>query len=191
MRSAFYQPFGFAGGLYDADTGLVRFGARDYDAETGRWTGKDPLLFKGGDQNLYVYVGNNPINMNDVTGLMNPIVDVICATKDAWRVICGDMLVDKKTHENRNINNRCPAKKPPETPCQGGRICQECKDNRTWEDTFNGFSEYPKTRGSDGSECIYDQNGDLIEEGTFNYGADPRSLEHICKDVLPYCYWGE
>jgi hypothetical protein len=25
------QPFGFAGGLYDADTGLVRFGARDYD----------------------------------------------------------------------------------------------------------------------------------------------------------------
>jgi hypothetical protein len=24
-------PFGFAGGLYDKDTGLVRFGARDYD----------------------------------------------------------------------------------------------------------------------------------------------------------------
>lgn len=31
-----FQPFGFAGGLYDADTGLVRFGARDYDARTGR-----------------------------------------------------------------------------------------------------------------------------------------------------------
>ena len=26
-----FQPFGFAGGLYDPDTGLVRFGARDYD----------------------------------------------------------------------------------------------------------------------------------------------------------------
>jgi RHS repeat-associated protein len=37
------QPFGFAGGLYDPDTGLVRFGARDYDAETGRWTAKDPI----------------------------------------------------------------------------------------------------------------------------------------------------
>jgi YD repeat-containing protein len=31
-----FQPFGFAGGLYDSDTGLVRFGARDYDPETGR-----------------------------------------------------------------------------------------------------------------------------------------------------------
>jgi RHS repeat-associated protein len=32
------HPFGFAGGLYDPDTELVRFGARDYDPQTGRWT---------------------------------------------------------------------------------------------------------------------------------------------------------
>ena len=31
-----FQPFGFAGGLHDPDTQLTRFGARDYDAETGR-----------------------------------------------------------------------------------------------------------------------------------------------------------
>ena len=29
---------GFAGGLHDPDTALVRFGARDYDPATGRWT---------------------------------------------------------------------------------------------------------------------------------------------------------
>jgi RHS repeat-associated protein len=51
-----FQPFGFAGGLYDADTGLVRFGARDYDPEIGRWTAKDPILFGGGQGNVYVYV---------------------------------------------------------------------------------------------------------------------------------------
>jgi RHS repeat-associated protein len=40
-------PFGFAGGLYDADTGMVRFGLRDYDPVVGRWTSKYPILFGG------------------------------------------------------------------------------------------------------------------------------------------------
>jgi RHS repeat-associated protein len=64
-----WQPFGFAGGLYDADTGLVRFGKRDYEAETGRWTSKDPILFSGGQTNVYEYVGNDPVNSVDPTGL--------------------------------------------------------------------------------------------------------------------------
>ncbi|HSN99728.1 MAG TPA: RHS repeat-associated core domain-containing protein, partial [Candidatus Nanopelagicales bacterium] len=63
-----FQPFGFAGGLYDPDTGLVRFGARDYDAEIGRWTAKDPLLFEGGDTNLYAYAVGDPVNSTDPTG---------------------------------------------------------------------------------------------------------------------------
>jgi RHS repeat-associated protein len=64
-----FQPFGFAGGLYDPDTKLTRFGARDYDAETGRWTAKDPILFSGGDTNLYGYVLNDPVNWLDPWGL--------------------------------------------------------------------------------------------------------------------------
>lgn len=63
-----FQPFGFAGGLYDRDTSLVRFGARDYDPSTGRWTAKDPLGFGGGHPNLYAYVGNDPLNFVDPSG---------------------------------------------------------------------------------------------------------------------------
>jgi RHS repeat-associated protein len=63
-----FQPFGFAGGLYDVDTGLVRFGARDYDPEIGRWTAKDPILFDGGDTNLYGYVLGDPVNLVDPLG---------------------------------------------------------------------------------------------------------------------------
>jgi RHS repeat-associated protein len=64
-----FQAFGFAGGLYDVDTKLVHFGARDYDPNTGRWTAKDPVLFASGDTNLYGYVLNDPVNMIDFTGL--------------------------------------------------------------------------------------------------------------------------
>jgi RHS repeat-associated protein len=65
--------FGFAGGLHDRDTGLVRFGFRDYDPDIGRWTAKDPIGFAGGDANLYGYVGNNPVNWIDLWGLLNAV----------------------------------------------------------------------------------------------------------------------
>lgn len=65
-----FQPFGFAGGLYDVQTKLVRFGARDYEAETGRWTAKDPIRFRSGDVNLYGYVAGDPIGFSDPTGLI-------------------------------------------------------------------------------------------------------------------------
>ena len=64
-----FQPFGFAGGLYDQHTSLVRFGARDYDAQVGRWTAKDPIDFDGGDKNLYGYLLQDPINATDAWGL--------------------------------------------------------------------------------------------------------------------------
>lgn len=64
-----FQPFGFAGGILDAHTSLVRFGARDYMAEVGRWITKDPIAFAGGDSNLYGYVLNDPINLVDPLGL--------------------------------------------------------------------------------------------------------------------------
>jgi len=65
--SSGFQPFGFAGGIFDSDTGFVRFGARDYDAQIGRWTSKDPSRFAGGN-NLYVYSWNDPVNYLDATG---------------------------------------------------------------------------------------------------------------------------
>jgi RHS repeat-associated protein len=63
-----FQPFGYAGGLFDPDTGLVRFGARDYDPESGTWTTKEPLGFAGGGTNFYTYAGQDPVNFIDPNG---------------------------------------------------------------------------------------------------------------------------
>lgn len=64
-----FQPFGFAGGIYDHHTGLLRFGARDYEPSIGRWTTKDPIDFDGGQLNLYNYVNNDPVNYIDPLGM--------------------------------------------------------------------------------------------------------------------------
>jgi RHS repeat-associated protein len=55
--------------LHDRDTGLVRFGFRDFDTDIGRWTAKDPILFAGGDTDLYGYCLNDPVNLLDPFGL--------------------------------------------------------------------------------------------------------------------------
>ncbi|MFN8586650.1 MAG: RHS repeat-associated core domain-containing protein [Candidatus Eisenbacteria bacterium] len=63
------QSLGFAGGLRERTTELVRFGARDYDASVGRWTSKDPAGFDGGAVGLMEYVGSSPATYNDPSGL--------------------------------------------------------------------------------------------------------------------------
>ena len=63
-----FQPFAFAGGIYDQHTKLTRFGARDYDAHSGRWTSKDTILFYGDGPNLYIYAKDDMINNADVNG---------------------------------------------------------------------------------------------------------------------------
>jgi RHS repeat-associated protein len=66
-----FTPFGYAGGMYENQTRLVRFGARDYTSEEGRWMAKDPIKFFG-DMNFYCYVKNQPLVGKDPTGLWSP-----------------------------------------------------------------------------------------------------------------------
>jgi RHS repeat-associated protein len=99
--SAMFEPVLYAGGLYDFDTKLYRFGARDYDPTIGRWTSKDPIGFAGGDTNLYAYVGGNPMSYNDPSGWVRynnspPVtVPVEGQTKDALQ--CVETCLQKAT----------------------------------------------------------------------------------------------
>jgi RHS repeat-associated protein len=62
-----FQPFGFAGGIYDSTTELLHFGAREYDPAVGRWLSKDAARW-GGGLNFYVYAANDPVDLVDMLG---------------------------------------------------------------------------------------------------------------------------
>lgn len=60
--------FGYAGYRYDPETGLYYVRNRYYDPRRGRFLQPDPIRQDGG-VNLYAYVGNDPLNNTDPTGL--------------------------------------------------------------------------------------------------------------------------
>ena len=107
-NSTFKIPFGFAGGLHDTDTNLTRFGFRDYDSFTGKWTAKDPIDF-----NLYGYVNSNPINGIDPNGLKKSLQECLsdCTMKELGitdLIVLGanglTLPIIKKPHAGKGIS---------------------------------------------------------------------------------------
>ncbi|MEZ2390162.1 RHS repeat domain-containing protein [bacterium RCC_150] len=62
------NPWTYAGGYNDTTSNTIKFGARYYNPTRGRFTQADP---SGQSANRYAYVGCNPINATDPTGLVN------------------------------------------------------------------------------------------------------------------------
>jgi RHS repeat-associated protein len=60
--------FRFSTKYLDAETGLLYYGYRHLDPETGRWLSRDPLGEQGG-ANLYAFVVNSPLVLIDPLGL--------------------------------------------------------------------------------------------------------------------------
>jgi RHS repeat-associated protein len=60
------------GGRVDASTGLIRFGARDYNPATGTWMEPDGGYWDGSD--LYQAEENDPVNRDDPSGRISVFI---------------------------------------------------------------------------------------------------------------------
>lgn len=60
--------FGYTGRQWDAKAGLYNYRARYYDPALGVFLSMDPIGSKD-DPNLFMYVGNDPVNLTDPTGM--------------------------------------------------------------------------------------------------------------------------
>jgi hypothetical protein len=102
------------------DTRENRAAYDECTSESCYWTAKDPIRFDGGDTNIYAYVGNDPVNRIDASGLAfsNPTrvcsyryflcVDG-CTSVSRWQ--CTTLKLPKEECERRikRCYSRCEA----------------------------------------------------------------------------------
>jgi RHS repeat-associated protein len=62
------NPFRFSTKYIDSESGLLYYGYRYYNSQTGRWISRDPIGEAGGI-NLSAFTGNNTVNFIDKLGL--------------------------------------------------------------------------------------------------------------------------
>ncbi|MGH9103700.1 MAG: LamG-like jellyroll fold domain-containing protein, partial [Acidimicrobiales bacterium] len=65
------NPYRYAGGYYDSQSGLYHFGQRFYDSVIARWTQPDPIagsIANPASLDGYLYAGDDPVNFVDVGG---------------------------------------------------------------------------------------------------------------------------
>jgi RHS repeat-associated protein len=72
--------FGFAGMKLDRESGQYAPDWRQYSPDLGRFTGKDPLGFAGGDRNLYRYGASDPTINTDAKGT-GPLLGTACGVQ--------------------------------------------------------------------------------------------------------------
>ena len=89
----------------DMETGLIYYGHRYYDPRQGRFINRDPIEEEGGN-NLYRFLGNNPVNAIDFLGLcesegdLNEYDEEICELES---VLGPFAIVGEITSIDRNI----------------------------------------------------------------------------------------
>src|SRR4030095_16120572 len=93
----------YTGREFDSDTGLYYYRARWYDPQVGRFISEDPIGLAGGI-NQFAYVGNNPQNGRDPSGLYEIDVHYYLTYYLALRAGCTDVEARAIGNGNQGVD---------------------------------------------------------------------------------------
>ena len=118
----------FTSQVFDAETGLMLYRNRFYSPTLGRFITRDPIGYKGMDENLYRYVKNQANLSRDFSGLF------YLACKCFWYVIWGhDVYYEVKEVDCRSNTKKC---------------CTDvCEENSSWSIPHHWTEESSRHQG--------------------------------------------
>jgi RHS repeat-associated protein len=109
MKGSSDNTLKFTGEQTDDETGLIYLRARYYDPEVGRFVTKDP--FPGFDNdvqsiNRYVYVQNNPANLDDPSGKLPNLLFAALGGVAGGTIKAGLYIAEQKIIRHEEVNWR-------------------------------------------------------------------------------------
>jgi len=156
-----YNPYCYTGREFDTQE-LYYYRARYYDPTVGRFISSDPIEFMAGDVNFYRYVGGDPVNFVDPSGLITVMDNHVTMTQaeiaqsnknymftafnDSYKSSIEARIKAIKTEITKNVEM---AIKSTGGFNVKGDVCQICKDQCTHAPAIKptpGSCDYYKKR---------------------------------------------